>query len=341
MAPARLLLLAAAAAAQRADPFAALAGRVDWTVTKEKGKKVTRFTWPAGSPLRHFGGGGDVAATLRGQHVLFLGNSVTRHLVVALHALLQRKPSEPPVDAVPAASFTLRDAENSVWVGHGAASAEVRGHVEGVPFHNRGIVDDECKHAQKGLRFPGCVINCCLANRKHKDPNSTILTYAYTGTPSEHNIRTALNNWRGKDHCASSLAPDFVVLGLTTHDNASDASCAARKCGAGALIASIEALLDAQRAVAKTTTFLMVTAPHKKKSTGSVLKDHEAATLALAAGTRVVVVPVTSASARGMSAGALVHEGSNYYHFGDPGRYFEAHMVLNAIRIARRVRGTL
>ena len=71
-----------------------------------------------------------------------------------------------------------------------------------------------------------------------------------------------------------------------------------------------------RRAVAKKTTFLVVTAPHKKKSTNSKLKDHEAATLAAAKGTRVVVVPVTTASAKGVSAGALVHEGSNYYHFG-------------------------
>ena len=80
-------------------------------------------------------------------------------------------------------------------------------------------------------------------------------------------------------HASRSLAPDFVVFGLTSHDNDTHNGCAARKCGAGALIDNIEDLLDKQRAVAKKTTFLVVTAPHKKNSTNSKLKDHEAASL--------------------------------------------------------------
>ena len=110
-----------------------------------------RWRWPAGSPLINR----DAAAAfdaLRGTHTVFLGNSVTRHVVIALHWLLGARI---PHDSARPGRHALPEAESSIWAAHGAASAELdaRGRV----------ASDECKHGQRGLSAPRAVVNCCVA----------------------------------------------------------------------------------------------------------------------------------------------------------------------------------
>ena len=74
-----LLSIPCAAAAAPNATFGALADRVVWARINNTGS----YDWP-GSTLRHFT---PVEAfdLLRGRHVLVLGNSVARHVVIALH----------------------------------------------------------------------------------------------------------------------------------------------------------------------------------------------------------------------------------------------------------------
>ena len=62
--------------------FGALADRVEWTRVNDKAS----YDWP-NSTLRHFSPA-EAMDLVRGRHVLVLGNSVARHVVVALHMLI-------------------------------------------------------------------------------------------------------------------------------------------------------------------------------------------------------------------------------------------------------------
>ena len=78
-----LLLSAVCVAATDSNAtFGALADRVEWTRVNDKAS----YDWP-NSTLRHFAPV-EAMDLVRGRHVLVLGNSVARHVVVALHMLI-------------------------------------------------------------------------------------------------------------------------------------------------------------------------------------------------------------------------------------------------------------
>ena len=78
-----LLLSAVCVAATDSNAtFGALADRVEWTRVNDKAS----YDWP-NSTLRHFSPA-EAFDLLRGRNVLVLGNSVARHVVVALHKLI-------------------------------------------------------------------------------------------------------------------------------------------------------------------------------------------------------------------------------------------------------------
>ena len=78
-----LLLSAVCVAAMDSNAtFGALADRVEWTRVNDKAS----YDWP-NSTLRHFAPA-EAMDLVRGRHVLVLGNSVARHVVVALHMLI-------------------------------------------------------------------------------------------------------------------------------------------------------------------------------------------------------------------------------------------------------------
>jgi hypothetical protein len=96
---------------------------------------------------------------LRGKHLLVVGHSVHRHVVIALHGLLLRPPIAAAVGAVQVRSADLDDAQSSIWPAHGFASAE---------FDERRLLNDKCKESQRKLRLPASVVNSCVAARKPK-----------------------------------------------------------------------------------------------------------------------------------------------------------------------------
>jgi len=98
---------------------------VTWRIRHDTGSKISdvAFAWPRESSLKHYGG--DAFDLLRGTHVLFLGNSVTRELVITLHEMIQRPREQGPLDVVQVKEFDLPKTEKSIWDRHGVASAEV------------------------------------------------------------------------------------------------------------------------------------------------------------------------------------------------------------------------
>ena len=75
-----LLLSAVCVAATDSNAtFGALADRVEWSRVNNKAS----YDWP-NSTLRHFSPA-EAMDLVRGRHVLVLGNSVARHVVIALH----------------------------------------------------------------------------------------------------------------------------------------------------------------------------------------------------------------------------------------------------------------
>ena len=85
-----LLLSAVCVAATDSNAtFGALADRVEWTRVNDKAS----YDWP-NSTLRHFAPA-EAMDLVRGRHVLVLGNSVARHVVVALHMLIGGRAPRP------------------------------------------------------------------------------------------------------------------------------------------------------------------------------------------------------------------------------------------------------
>ena len=165
-------------------------------------------------------------------------------------------------------------------------------------------------------------VNCCVAKRRASD-QSMLLTYAFTGTPAEPQIRKALKRWSGTGNCARELSPDFVVLCLTATD-----------AGVFRAIAKQCAALRKQH---PRTTFVLVTPPHKKHATRSALRAFDLAAVAAAKPfDGVAALPIGEATARGVSEGVLAHDAHNSYHYADAGRLYELEMLLNAFAIASR-----
>ena len=299
-----LLSIPCAAAAAPNATFGALADHVVWARINDTGS----YDWP-GSTLRHFT---PVEAfdLLRGRHVLVLGNSVARHVVIALHLLIRGR--APEVHRIKIGGHALPAVESSVWERHGAASAELT--------PKQKYVSDACRHPNENMSAAAATVNCCVARRKASN-YSFILTYAFTATPSEPQIRKSLGLWAEGAHCASSLAPDYVVLCLTQTD-----------------VVAFRALARQSAALRKRhprTTFVLVTPPHVKGSTGLMLRAFDLAAVAESKPfDGVVALPLGESTARGINARVLKHDADNDHHFADAGRLFEVEMLLNAFSIA-------
>ena len=261
--------------------------------------------------MRHFSPA-EAFDLLRGRHVLVLGNSVARHVVIALHLLIRGR--APDVQRIKIGGHVLPEAESSIWAAHGAASAELT--------PKRKYASDACRHGQKNLDPAAAAVNCCVAKRRASD-QSMLLTYAFTGTPAEPQIRKALKRWSGTGNCARELSPDFVVLCLTQTD-----------AGVFRAIAKQCAALRKQH---PRTAFVLVTPPHKKHATRSALRAFDVAAVEAAKPfDGVAALPLGEATARGVSEGVLAHDAHNSYHYADAGRLYELEMLLNAFAIASR-----
>ena len=343
----RHLLLSAVAVAS-ADlstnaTFGALGDRVTWTRdTQHRWSNKASYAWPD-KRLRHFAPA-EAMDLLRGRHVLVMGNSVARHVVVALHFLILGR--APDAHGVEIGGLALLEAEHKIWPPHGAGSAEL------TPKTRKKVVSDTCHRSAVSRGGPsfcpswllGCpgtgqknldptAVNCCVARRKASTA-SMLLTYVFTGTPGEKAIRGALDRWAGTANCAGASAPDFVVLCLTgpalnatkrfqkKHRNLVAFRALAKKCAA-------------LRTRHPRTTFILVTPPHKK---GDVLSALRAFDLAAVEAARpfdgVVALPLGEYTAQGVAAGALRHEARNSYHYHDAGKLFQLEMLLNAFSMA-------
>ena len=300
--PARLE--ATTAAAPTNPTFAALADRVVWA----RANKTASYAWPDGR-LRHFSPAAAMNL-LRGRHVLVLGNSVARHVVIALHLLIQGR--APDVHVIKIGGHALPEAESSIWATHGAASAELT--------PNQKYVSDACRHPEKNMDASAATVNCCVARRKASDA-SMLLTYAFTSRPSEPQIRKTLDRWAGRANCADSLAPDYVVLCLTQTDVVAFRALA-KQCAA-------------LRKLHPRIIFVLVTPTHAKHAVWSALRDFDrAAVESVKAFDGVVALPLGDATARGIATGALRHDSHNSFHYADAGQLFELEMLLNAFSIA-------
>ncbi|KAJ1462465.1 hypothetical protein M885DRAFT_610506 [Pelagophyceae sp. CCMP2097] len=322
-----------------------------WFVeTPQGGGAQCRFEWPrACGALRHFGGGGDVAQVLSATHLLILGNSVTRMLAITLHELLQRPDGARAVDAVRVGAHTLPDRDDRLWPWHGFASVlfDLR------PRPQNSAMPARPMCAEKGGEFNHeawmHLDYCCLQNNaaaalgpreSAKARDATLISFAFSFTPSEPQILDALRGWAAvnetKNDCGERFAPEFVLLQLTH-----------------GLLPELVDVLDAVNATrnsrpgARETTFLVLTQTEVVVTKGDAfsaqfhashadLVAYEAAAELVAAQyDGVVLVPVSAGTVAGMEAGALRHERGNGWHFLDAGRYYLAHMVLNAMRLVR------
>ena len=325
-----LLLSAVCVAATDSNAtFGALADRVEWTRVNDKAS----YDWP-NSTLRHFSPA-EAMDLLRGRQVLVLGNSVARHVVVALHRLISGRAPDAG-GGVTIGGQELPEAEVSIWPGHGAGAAEVA--------PEKDYVSEPCKR-KGGSRIRsfcpswllGCAgTDCCVARHK-ASKTSMLLTYAFTGTPAEIQIHRALKRWAGTPHCAGASSPDYAVLFMTEVNHKAFQRLAKH---------SAELKIRHPR-----TTFILVTPPHtqcddrtirkseklcKRGENRSALEAYDVAAVEAATPfDGVVVVPIGESTARGLSEGALRHEVTNPYHFHDAGRLFVLEMLLNAFAIAR------
>ena len=284
---------------------------------------MASFHWPDECNRRHFGGSADVFELLRGKHTLVIGNSVARHVAVALHAMLQRPAEARAIVALGVSERNLSDAESSIWAAHGGGSAEFD--------ESSKVVGTSCQLNQRRIHFPKAVVSCCLAN-KRASKKTALLTYAYTGTPSEPQLHKVLRSWAGKKNCADSLVPEFVVLALTTYQPPFDRS----------IFHLLKSLQSAHPLLGASTHFFILTVPHRAGANEAKLADHERDARKIGRGIPGVhVVPATSGTTRGVKARALVHQdmtnhsnSNNKQNFNDLGRYYLVDLLLSAFERA-------
>ena len=287
----------------------------------DSGISDVAFAWPRESSLKHYGG--DAFDLLRGTHVLFLGNSVTRELVITLHEMIQRPREQGPIDVVQVKEFDLPKTENTIWDYHGVASAEVTAGPK--------VLSSKCRTKDSEPKFPYAsfskhVVNCCVAGRT-ASAEGVVMTYAFTSTPAERAILKVLDAWsnESRNDCAPELKPDIAVLGLSHYINGTAAQD---------FVSAVTRVALLRPEVA----FIIVTAGHTRGADLATLERHEADVLAAARGSPVIVAPYSVSTAKGMELHALSHEVGSNYHFGDAGRYLAAHIVLNAINYTQLLR---
>ena len=339
---------------------------VRWSIDAKQ--QTSAFEWAAPNctpPLKHFGGGSDVAQLMEGRHILVVGNSMARILVNTLHRMFKRGSGATAIVDVSLASNEIPDWDHH-WPKHGSSMVDLvlrvrRAHVPSskhLPSHTGAQVDkNRVQCATWTAAFPDAAVSCCLASLrgKSKPPpthNTARLSFAFTDSPSVPPIVAALRAWAStnRSSCAQQFAPAFVVLVLSPSRRFADDE-----------LDSVFAALDDARAsnarLRETTVFLFVTRTDTsvpddgfkarrgdgggdddryEETTREGLARHEAA-VARACAARdghVRAVPVSLGSVDGIRSGALHHKAGSMYHFCDPGRYYLAHAVLNVMQQA-------
>ena len=294
---------------------------VTWRIRHDTDSGISdvAFAWPRESSLKHYGG--DAFDLLRGTHVLFLGNSVTRELAITLHEMIRRPREQGPIDVVKVKEFDLPKSENSIWIRHGVASAEVTAGPKVLSSKCR-TEDSEAHNAS----FSDHVVNCCVAGRT-ASAEGVVMTYAFTSSPAASAILRVLDAWsnESRNDCAPELKPEIAVLGLSHYINGTAAQH---------FVSAVTRVALLRPEVA----FVIVTAGHKNGADLATLERHEADVLAAARGSPVIVAPFSVSTAKGIELHALFHENGSNYHFGDAGRYLGAHVVLNAINYTQLLR---
>ncbi len=175
---------------------------------------------------------------------------------------------------------------------------------------------EECR--KEHAVFPQCILNPCVTK---KPKNRMRLSYAYTGTPVSPNVELLLDAWQSQP----TFAPDFVVIQLELNS---------------VIVDTLDALLKAVPALCDSTVFLLLTQTevgHDTKYTEEALLQHEDdVRQSVEASGRACLryVPVSGGTYDGMRRHALHHEAGSNWHFMDPGRYYLAQAVLNAMQQA-------
>ncbi len=165
--------------------------------------------------------------------------------------------------------------------------------------------------------FPWCILNPCVVSKK--PPNRTRLIYAYTGTPASPNVELLLDSWQSEP----TFAPDVVVIQLDVHSM---------------VLEKLDALLEALPALCGSTLFLLLTQTEVSGAySKKMLAQHEDDVRQAVEARGVAClryVPVSRGTYNGMQRHALQHETGSTWHFLDPGRYYLAQAVLNAMQQA-------
>ncbi len=166
--------------------------------------------------------------------------------------------------------------------------------------------------------FPQCILNPCVTERPK---NRMRLSYAYTGTPVSPNIKILLDAWQSQP----TFAPDFVVIQLELNS---------------VIVDKLDVLLKAVPALCDSTVFLLLTqtevAKEAKFTEKALLQHEDDVRQSVEASGRACLryVPVSGGTYDGMRHHALHHEAGSNWHFMDPGRYYLAQAVLNAMQQA-------
>jgi hypothetical protein len=301
---------------------------VHWSVHKDA---WSSFHWqkPDCHPmLKHFGGNGDAAMLLDGREVLLVGNSNVRILTNTLYHLVGRGIKEKAVVVVPLAGHSIPDVLTDIWPKHGVGVADFKR-----DSSDGGLVKTSSKecHNDEAV-FPQCILNPCVTK---KPQNRTRLSYAYTSiSDMPTNAELLFHAWQSEP----TFAPDFVVIQLYPGEHPGEA-----------IVEKLDILLEAVPALCDSTIFLLLTQTQVGNIEGNTTEfytkedlvrheDDVRQSVEVRGRACLRHVPVSRGTYYGMLHHALHHEAKSNWHFLDPGRYYLAQAVLNAMQQALSIR---
>ena len=141
--------------------------------------------------LHAFGGSDDVEELLRGERILFIGNSVVRRLVLTLLDLLRRPSCAAPVDRLRVGADPFAQEHSALDEGHGAATFYAS--------HDR-------VHAASCWKYSPFRTAAAQPNIGCRDAAAcsqpSTLSYTFSGTPAEPFTLAFLRGWRRAGRCA-------------------------------------------------------------------------------------------------------------------------------------------
>ena len=289
--------------------------------------------------LHAFGGSDDVEELLRGERILFIGNSVVRRLVLTLLDLLRRPCCAAAVDRLRVGADPFAQEHSALDEGHGAATFYAS--------HDR-------VHAASCWKFSPFRTAAAQPNIGCRETaacsQSSTLSYTFSGTPAEPFTLAFLRGWRRAVDArravnCSSLAARASVVVLQATTTAVD-SWPAILDEAAALRAAL------QNASRRVPAFIVLSRtdvhpplsgwedrgdPLQAATEYRALARHQAALDALIRPRRgFYLAPVSLSTAIGVRGRVVRHSPDSSWHFQAPGRNLIAQTVLNALSLHRR-----